>query len=86
MTKVLAVRTREGFYLEFATLHARTSEGQEVTFTLDDCPFVDILNVDPPPQHARQETSTTNGAHRKPAPTEISGAGAIKSEERVHGD
>jgi hypothetical protein len=82
VTLVLAVRTREGHYLEFTTVRADLENGDTIAIELEDAVFAQLLDVptisvDVPPEN-------TNGK-REPAPTIISGAGNIKSQEDVRG-
>lgn len=48
MTRVLAVRTRDGHYLEFRSLRAKTDKG-EIEIDIDACVIAEILNVEEPP-------------------------------------
>lgn len=84
MQKVLAIRTPEGHYLEFATVRAELEDGSEVVIDLSKAVFAEVLGVPdaalptatPPP------FKNENGGRRTIV---IDGAGGISSEEAVHG-
>jgi hypothetical protein len=85
VTLVLAVRTREGHYLEFTTVRADLENGDTIAIELDDAVFVQLLDI-PELKEAIETTrnAATNG-HRDASPIIISGAGAIESDEEVRG-
>lgn len=58
MTRVLAVRTRDGHYLEFRSLRAKTDKG-EIEIDIDACVIAEILDVEEPEQTASAERSQT---------------------------
>jgi hypothetical protein len=85
LTKVLAVRTRDGFYLEFSHLTAKTQDGEQISFSLDDCNFAQVLDVDDArrwiPESA--EMAAQNGStDRKPTLHRVDASG-IDSEEEI---
>jgi hypothetical protein len=77
--KVLAIRTRDGHYLEFATIRANLDDGSEIAVDLSQAVFVEILEVGVP-EPLRQFDDC-----KGPVPHAINGAGGIKSEEVVKG-
>lgn len=84
--KILAIRTKEGHYLEFATIRANLEDGSEIAIDLSEAVFVELLNV-PDIESARIEIPHSNGnnTNREPRTIRIDGAGGIKSEESVKG-
>lgn len=88
--KVLAIRTKEGHYLEFATIRANLEDGTEITVDLTQAVFVQILEVGVPDPLAQftakagSDNAPTNG-HREPSTIAINGAGGIESQENVKG-
>ena len=90
--KVLAIRTQEGHYLEFATIRANLEDGSEVAVDLSKAVFVQILEVGVPEPLAQftaktgsDNAPTTTNGHREPSTISISGAGGIESQEIVKG-
>lgn len=80
MKRVLAVRTREGQYLEFDTIRARLEDGAEVCVDLTSAVFAQVIAVEP---HPASLPPQENGDRRQPRPQIISGAGGIESEESI---
>lgn len=82
--KVLAIRTPEGHYLEFATIRANLEDGSEIAIDLSRAVFAELLEVGVP-DPLRQFTGNNQNGKRDPRTLVIEGAGAIESREDVRG-
>lgn len=80
MQRVLAIRTPDGHYLEFATLRAQTEDG-ELNIDLNEAVFAQVLTVPDPPHPIPVIASP----QRQNGTITIDGAGGIESQENVKG-